>query len=200
MGRTRRASTVLVLGLVLVVVAPLAGTGTAAAQEEFQGILAGRYAFTVRIRAYTTDDELEELLQLLKEQGERALQDRLTVLDLASFQYTDPPSTNIGFVQEIPTDEGGRIIRLIASPFIAGGAGGAGVGSIDSARSIVGTGPPPRSFRSDEIFSIIDLRVNDQGIGTGEYFPAAKISVDGESDLNIDYGETYQRITNVKIR
>jgi len=188
MGR-KRSCAVLAVSLMLVAVAPFVGAGTAVAQEQFRGILSGRQAFTIRIRAYTSDDEAERLLRLLKDQGARAVQDELAGRDLARFQLNGQGGGNIGFARSTPTDDGGRIIRLIASPFIGGAdRGGAYVG------------PGPRLIRSDEIFVIIDLRLNEHGTGTGEFFAAAQIGLDPDGKIEIEPDARFRRITMLEVQ
>jgi len=190
MERRRRAA-VLVLRLMLVLIAPLLATGTAGAQEEFHGImervgfgdgLSWRRAFTIRIQAYTTDDELEALQRLLNEHGAQALQDRLADLDLARLQFTGQASVNIGLVRSMATGGGGRVIQLIL------------------ANPVSRIGGAPLSWRQDEAFGVIDLRLDESGTGAGEYHPIVEIHVDGEGAFLIDRPSRPLRITSVEAR
>jgi hypothetical protein len=65
-----------IFSLMLVVAALLAGAGTAAAQEQFKGIMerigavegaSRRTSFRIRIRSHTSIEEEQELLRLLRE-------------------------------------------------------------------------------------------------------------------------------------
>ena len=177
-----------ILGLMLLVLAPLVGTGIAEAQERLEGIIerpsggtSGRWPFTIRIETYTSDEEADESLRVLREQGARAMQDRLVDLDRARFQITGQRSVNIGEVRSIPTGDGGRILR-----FMAGGEleiSGAGVGR-----------------DSEPMFSIIELQLDEQGEGAGAVYAAATIELDGDDGLVIENLTPPYQVTTVKVR
>lgn len=85
-------------------------------------------------------------------------------------------------MRSIPSDDGGRIIRLVARPFIVGTLGYV----------------PPSS--RDEIFTVIELRLSEKGTGTGVVFNATRIRDDGKGDVDILNGVVDYRITAVELQ
>jgi hypothetical protein len=53
---------------------------------------------------------------------------------------------------------------------------------------------------SDPIFSIIELRLDENGEGTGDIYAAATLELDGDGGLSIENLTPPYQITTVKVR
>ena len=161
----------------------------AQAPERFQGILSstvlgasGLAQIRIQIEEYTTDAETREFIDILANEGWRALESKFLREEKGRFIRSGQPGHNIAFARSLP-HETGRIIRLAtARPILFGEAS--------------------RATRSREYaFGIIELRLDEEGKGSGIVIGAAKLEFDDDGQLDIEsYGHPPLSITTIEVQ
>jgi hypothetical protein len=155
-----------------------AATVTSQAPETFSGTASIRKGgarvsapFTVTITRYASAVERDAVLKAVRHEGNSGARKMLATMKDAGVLQVGDRLTPIKFAAERPTGSGRLVTVLTAEPVIFIGGG------LPDAR-------PRNGF--DLALAILDLQ---EGGGTGELVPAAKIGVDdGGALLTEDYG------------
>ena len=137
------------------------------------------------IKKFTSNEEALDLLKILKEKGQDALQKELYKRDVGSIVTSKRTTTTGGFVNVAVArsikSETGTIIRLFTArpmSFLELHSGG-------------------RS--TDYPFGLIELMLDKDGNGQGAVIAAAKIKITEEGNLELEsLGNQYLKITNVR--
>ncbi len=161
----------------------------AQAPERFQGVLASTAAgasglaqIRIQIGEYTTDAETREFIDILANEGWRALESAFLKEEKGRFIRVGQLGHNIAFARSLP-HETGRIIRLATARPIA-------------------FAEAARATRSREhAFSLIELRLDKEGKGSGVVFAAASLEFNDEGQLEIEsYGNPPLSITTIEVQ
>ena len=139
--------------------------------------------FRILIEEYSTAAEAAELLTLLAEKGWREVEGQLLKLERARFIPSGQIGHNIGYARSLPTEDGGRIIRLVsARPLFLFEA-------LNNPRS------------RDYPFGVIEIRLDAEGKGQGSVYAAAQICFNSDQQLIIEsYGIPPYSISAIEIR
>lgn len=148
------------------------------------GAVPGRSAtyLTLRIEGYSSDEEVLRLAGVLAEKGQSAVISELW--DMPSLGWVKI-GTSLGYevqiIRSIPTDGGGRILRVVTDR------------PIMFVESMRGT-------RSKQYpFGIIEIRFGPDGVGEGVLIAAASLSLPKDGPLEIkSYGTQPFKILQVK--
>lgn len=146
------------------------------------GAVGGRsIQFDVRIKRYTTDEELQNFAELLKAKGPDALRRALEKEDVGQLSVTGRVGNQIAVARK-RQDGPDTVITLVTArdmPFFELYRGG-------------------RS--TDYQFGYMQVRLNEKGPGTGQIIGAAKISFNkkqGKYEIE-SYGNQYLKAVNVR--
>jgi hypothetical protein len=126
--------------------------------------------------------EAEKFMEAFRTGGAAALRKALTgVPPTGSVTVGGGAPTPTRLTLERRTDKG-RLLTIVADkPILA-----------------LGAGLPDAKPKTDYDFAVVDLEVNDSGAGTGQFAPAAKISVNKGAFVVSDYSSELIRLTGVK--
>ncbi|MGE5833835.1 MAG: hypothetical protein ACM4AI_05110 [Acidobacteriota bacterium] len=126
--------------------------------------------------------EAEKFMEAFRTGGAAALRKALTgVPPTGSVTVGGGAATPTRLTLERRTDKG-RLLTIVADkPILA-----------------LGAGLPDAKPKTDYDFAVVDLEVNDSGAGTGQFAPAAKISVNKGAFVVSDYSSELIRLTGVK--
>lgn len=157
-----------------------------AQQESYSAIAAApnsgasQIRFNVNITKWSTDDELKQYGQILKDQGQDALFDALKKLDAGRINKAGDTGNQIALAQKMTSDKG-TIITIVTARVMS---------TFEQSRKATHTNYP---------FGYLMLMVNDKGEGTGRLITATKIRFDQEAGhFKLDpYGNGYTPVTNV---
>jgi hypothetical protein len=149
------------------------GTGGAAAARSAH--------FDVRITRYTTDDEIKQLAQLLKDKGQDALRQALEKLTAGRVVPVGSTGNDIAVARkrQVGKDTLITIVTARNMPFIELWRGGR---------------------TKDYPFGFLQLKLNEKGEGDGQIMVAAKIRFDqkkGNYEIE-SYGNQYIKAVNVQ--
>lgn len=180
------------LGLTAAFLSTSHGVSAQNAKEEFtawainmEGV-PGRSTTTVdiTIERWSTDAERQLLIDALKEKGQDGLLRALQKLPRVGRMRTpDSIGYDLHYARQNPLDEGGRQIVIATDRPIG----------FWEARN------RPRSI--DYPFTVIELRLNKDGVGEGKMLPGTKIYIDRKNNLVLEnYGTQPVRLTEVKKR
>ena len=160
---------------------PLQFAGTAFGQA---GAAAGKsFGFTVYITAWTTDQQVKDFTDTLRENGPDALVKAFNkTKDVGRVSPTGFVGNSFRFARTTPTKDGGQHIVMV-------------------------TDRPMRFWevynagRSTQYpFGIIVLNVDSAGKGTGTLAPICKIKFNKKNELEIEnYGQKPLRLANVRL-
>jgi len=160
---------------------PLQFAGTAFGQA---GVAAGKsFSFTVYITDWTTDQQVRDFTDTLREKGPDALVKAFDKTnDVGRVSPTGFVGNSFRFARATPTHGGGRHIVMV-------------------------TARPMRFWelynggRSTQYpFGIIVLNVDSQGKGTGTLAPICKVKFNKKNELEIEnYGQKPLRLANVRM-
>jgi hypothetical protein len=160
---------------------PLQLAGTAFGQA---GVAAGKsFGFTVYITDWTTDQQVTDFINTLKENGPNGLEKAFDkTKDVGRVSPTGFVGNSFRYARSTPTQGGGRHIVMV-------------------------TNRPMRFWEvynsgrsSDYPFGIIVLNVDSAGKGTGTLAPICKIKFNKKNELEIEhYGQKPLRLANVRI-
>ncbi len=162
---------------------------TAQAPERFDGILVSTAALggglaqiRIQIEEYTTAAEAQAFVDILANEGWEKLEDAFLDTEKGRIIGPNQRGHNIAFARSFP-HETGRIVRLA------------------TARRIF-FGEASRQTRSREYaFGIIELRLDEEGEGSGIVIAAAKAEFTDEGQLSIEsYGHPPLSITTISVR
>jgi hypothetical protein len=135
------------------------------------------------VERYSTDAERDRLLTVLMEKGPEKLLD--TLQSLPRVGYIRTPNSigyDLHYARKAPLPDGGERVVLVTDRYI----------SFWEARN------QPRTI--DYPFTVIELRLNRDGVGEGKMSIATKITVDKENKLIEleDYGTQPVLLTSVR--
>jgi len=134
----------------------------------------------INIDQYTTDQQIQEYLTLLKEEGQDGLRKKLEKVKVGRIAPVATTGTDLSVARVFETQEG-KIIRLVT--------------------------PRPVSFleawrsgRSrDYPFTIMEIRLDREGKGEGSIMGGAQLKFNEEGQLDIEsYGNQYAKLVNVR--
>lgn len=164
-------------------------TAIAQAPERLDGILVSTAALggglsqiRIQIEEYTTDAEAQAFVDLLADEGWQKLEDAFLDVEKGRIIGPNQRGYNIAFARSFP-HETGRTIRLAtARPLLF----------FESYRDT----------RSREYaFGIIELRLDEEGDGSGVVIGAAKAEFDDDGRLSIEsYGHPPLSISSISVR
>lgn len=146
------------------------------------GLGARSVDLTMRVREYTSDEELQELAEILAEGGQDALQRRMEKLRLGTIAPTGRLGSDIAVARRRSTENGTRIVLVTARSmsFLELRSGG-------------------RS--TDYPFSIVRFDLDDEGRGEGQVIAAARVRFDKEGRLEVEsLGRGDIRLSRVRRR
>jgi hypothetical protein len=155
--------------------------------EAYSGILATANAganqirFTFTITKWSTQDEIKQLGQVLKDHGQDALYAELKKLDSGRINQIGDTGNQIA-VAEKSTAGGKTVITMI------------------TARRMDPTNQRVGATNRNYPFAFLQVMVDDKGVGTGKMVSAAKIKFDeskGHAVLD-PYGNGAVNVTNVQ--
>ena len=145
------------------------------------GTVGGRsMGVDIRIKEYTSDEEVQRLAIILKESGPEALRRELEKLDVGQISPTGRVGNQIAIARSHET-ENGRMLNIVTARNM-------------SFLELY------RSGRSrDYPFGIIVLQLDEKEKGLGNVIVAAKIKFDKDNQLVIEsFGNQYVQISNVR--
>ena len=176
------------LGLLLIGLASAAGVTAGSMPEQFTGriidaggaIPGATSAFvTIRIDEYTSDDDVADYVKLLAERGQGALQDALWDLDIGWIRIGGSLGYPLSIARSFDID-GGRLIRVVTDRPIQ---------MFESMRGL---------RTRDYPFGIIEIRLDEDGKGSGELIAAAQAEIEN-GELKIErYGTKPFRLIGMK--
>ena len=176
------------LGLLLIGLASAAGVTAESMPEQFTGriidaggaIPGATAAFvTIRIDEYTSDDDVADYVKLLAERGQGALQDALWDLDIGWIRIGGSLGYPLSIARSFDID-GGRLIRVVTDRPIQ---------MFESMRGL---------RTRDYPFGIIEIRLDEDGKGSGELIAAAQAEIEN-GELKIErYGTKPFRLIGMK--
>ncbi|MEO8277216.1 MAG: hypothetical protein ABI639_13465 [Thermoanaerobaculia bacterium] len=174
------------LSQVLVIAALALGSSVAAqAREVYSGNLlpntgsfprTGSQRIKVVINEFTSADETDRLVGLLKSKGHRALETALSKLEVGRIQIGDKLSYPVASAhvfedQELQTR---HLVLIVSRP--------------------ISFGEIVRGSRSKEYpYTLVELEVDGAGIGSGEMLAAAKIQLEKDGKVDIENLEAQPR-------
>jgi hypothetical protein len=138
-------------------------------------------SFDFRIAKYTSDEELQDLAQLLKDKGQDALRREMEKLDVGRINPVGSTGNQIAVARK--RQQGDMTIITIVTARIMPFAE-----LYNNGRS------------TDYPFGFLQVQLNDKGEGTGQIMTAAKIRFNKKSGkYEIEsYGNQYIKATNVR--
>ncbi len=146
------------------------------------GSMGGRtMSFDFRITRYTTDQEVEQLAQLLKDQGQDALRRALEKLDAGRINPVGTVGNQIAVARR--RQEGPNTIITIVT-----------------ARNMSFAELRNNGRSVDYPFGFLQVKLDSEGKGTGQFITAAKLRFDKKSGkYEIEsFGNQYIKATNVR--
>lgn len=146
---------------------------------------AGATTVDITIERWSTPDETQRLLTVLKEKGPEALLDELQDMKpVGTIRTPGNLAYDLRYAHQVPTQDGGRRIFLATD------------------RPISYWEAVNRPRVSDYPFTFIELRLNKEGEGEGKLALAARIesSADGEAIQIENYDVQPVQLTQVKRR
>jgi hypothetical protein len=145
------------------------------------GAIGGRTLnLNINIDSYTTDQQVQEYLVQLKEEGQDALRKTLEDVKVGRIAPVATTGTDLSVARVFQTEQG-KVIRLVTPrpvPFLEAYRHG-------------------RSM--DYPFTIMELRLDKEGKGEGSIIGGAQLRFNDEGQLDIEsYGNQYARLVNVR--
>ena len=137
--------------------------------------------FDFRITRYTSDEEVQQLAQLLKDKGQDALRGAMEKLDVGRINPVGSTGNQIAVARK-RSDGTNTVITIVTA-------------------RIMNFGELYRSGRSvDYPFGFLQVTLNEKGEGVGQIMAAAKIRFDKKKErYEIEsYGNQYIKATNVR--
>lgn len=145
------------------------------------GAIGGRSMnLDIRINEHTSDEDIVGYVNLLKEKGQDQLRLELEKMNVGKISPSGRVGTDIAIARVFEGADG-KVIRLVTArqmPFLELYHGG-------------------RS--TDYPFSIVEIRLDQDGKGVGSIIGGAKIKFTDEGRVEIEsYGNQYAKLTNVR--
>lgn len=136
----------------------------------------------IHIDHYTSDVEVQQLTTILQQKGPNALRDALWNEEAGYIRVGGSLGYPIAAARSHPTDNGGRIIRLMLDRPI-------------SQREVINN-----THTLDYPFGFIEIKLDANGKGEGDFYQAAKVAISG-GKLDIDnYSPQPLRLLGVSVR
>lgn len=144
----------------------------------------GSAHFTLQIDGLNTDEEMASLRALLAEKGEKDVIKAMEKMPAIGWmKIADSIRYTVPVIDSIPTQNGGRIIRVVTPRSLAFGE------VMHSTRS--------RKYR----FGIVEILLGPDGTGEGQVLAAARFKFNKEGDLEIEsYGIGPVQLLNIKTK
>lgn len=172
---------------------PEAAPETAPAPEFTSQRLTGRIVgtgtggsahFTLQIDQLTPDEEMARLRALLQEKGDDEVIESMEKMPVIGWlRVADSIRYNVAVIDQIPMENGGRIIRVVTNRSLAFGE------VMNSTRS--------RKYR----FGIVEIMLGPDGTGEGQVLAAARFTFNKAGDLEIEsYGIGPVKVLNVQTK
>lgn len=133
----------------------------------------------IRIDRHTTDEEMTEYINLLKEKGQDALRRKLEKVDVGNIRPSVSVGTDLAIARVLQTPEG-KVIRLLSAR---------GMSFLELYRSGRSTDYP---------FTIVEIRIDPDGKGAGTIIGGAQVSIDKEILEIESLGNQYAKLANVR--
>ena len=175
-----------IVALLIAVAFPV--SARAQAPERLEGLLASTAAVAglarirIQIEEYTTDQETQEFVDILRNEGWRALEGRFLKIEKGRFIRVGQLGHNIAFARTF-THDTGRIIRLA------------------TARPIAFAEMSRQTRSREHAFGLIELRLDQEGKGSGVVWAAASLEFNDEGQLEIEsYGNPPFSITTIELK
>jgi hypothetical protein len=145
------------------------------------GRIGGRTVnLNINIDSYTTDQQVQEYLVQLREEGQEALRKTLETVKVGRIAPVATTGTDLSIARVFQTEQG-KVIRLVTPrpvPFLEAYRHG-------------------RSM--DYPFTIMELRLDKEGKGEGSIIGGAQLKFNEEGQLDIEsYGNQYAKLVNVR--
>ena len=145
------------------------------------GTVGGRsLPIDIRIKEYTSDEEVQRLATILKESGQGALRRELEKLDVGQISPVGRIGTPIAVARSHET-ENGRIVNIMTARYLSF------LELYQSGRS------------RDYPFGVVSLQLDEEEKGLGNVIVAAKIKFEDDDQIVIEsFGHQYVQISNVR--
>jgi len=185
MKRTLQFS--LLLG-VIICTALAAAQGQERKRESYAAVIVGTGGriggrtvnLNINIDNYTSDQQIQEYLVQLQEEGQDALRKTLEKVKVGRIAPAAATGTDLSIARVFQTEEG-KVIRLVTARQVS---------FLEAYRS-------GRSM--DYPFTIMELRLDKDGKGEGSIMGGAKLKFNKEGQLDIEsYGNQYAKLANVR--
>ncbi len=142
----------------------------------------GFVAFNIWVDDYTENDERQQYLETLAEDGPEMLAAELASTQVGRFQVLGQLANRIAYAYEFPDADGGRRVLLA------------------TARPLIVTRQIPLGSPRDFPFGLIQLNLDENGEGDGVIFAATSIRFNDEGNLEVANSSTSQRFRIVTVR
>lgn len=137
-------------------------------------------SLTITIDSFTSDEEVVQLAQILKDKGPDALAKALDKTERGRIAPVGRVGNDVNVARTFQTEKG-RLIRLLMNR---------PMGFLELRRS---------GRSRDYEFSVIELLVDEKGNGSGSMLAAAKIQFNKDNQLEVEnYGMDPVRLSNVR--
>ena len=142
----------------------------------------GFVAFNIWVDNYTENDERQQYLETLAEDGPEMLAAELANTQVGRFQVRGQLANRIAYAYEFPDADGGRRVLLA------------------TARPLIVTRQIPLASPREFPFGLIQLNLDENGEGDGVIFAATSIRFNDEGNLEVANSSTSQRFRIVTVR
>jgi hypothetical protein len=183
--------------VVLFLVAPSVAPATAAEDEgesirlsarvvDTMGTVAGKSSARVKMQidAWSTDEDIIHLVQVLVQGGNKALYEELRTLEKKGYLSVDNElAHNVVVARSLATESGkGRVVRLLLN------------------RPITFFEAVNKLRLEDYPFGFVEVTLDENGEGEGDLYAAARITVTEEGLDIVSYGVKPLKLMKVKIQ
>ena len=175
----------------LIALASLALSTAAFAETQFTANLvapAGTFARTgtapvvIHIDHYSEEAQINRLAGILQQKGPSALRDALWDQEVGYIRIGGGLGYPIAAARSRPAEGGGQIVRLMIDRPISQRE------VIDNSRTV------------DYPFAFVEIKLDGKGQGTGEFYQAAKVSLNGDTLKVENYSPQPLKLLAVKTR
>jgi hypothetical protein len=179
--------------LLLILILVTSGLSTASGEEKqkpdaYSGVVIGTGGaigarsmnIDIQIDKYTTDQEIGEYIDLLKEKGQDQLRLKLEKVKVGNIRPSASVGTELAIARVFETLEG-KVIRLL------------------TARNMRFLELYHGGRSTDYPFTIVEIHLDKEGKGEGAIMGGAQISFSKEGKLEIEsFGNQYAKLVNVR--
>ena len=143
---------------------------------------AGNAGVTIYINKLATQQEVNEIVEMLRARGPNAVVQKLYSMDSGRFSPVGKVGTSLGLIRAFTKSDGGKVIRALAS-------------RPETFREMYGM------TRSDDYpFGIMEIQLDKDGKGQGVIIVATKINFDKEGMLQMESFDQAGQIRLVNVR